>query len=281
MNKDYYKTLGVERNATQDEIKKAFRRLAHEHHPDKKGGDDKKFKEISEAYNTLGDAEKRAQYDRFGSGFSGASGAGAGGGFNPQDFGFDFNGQNIEFDLNDILGQFFGGGRSRVRRGKNIRVDIEITFKESIFGTTKEISINGQKMTLSIPTGVENETTLRVAGKGESLQGGQPGDLLVTLRVIADRRFRKEGQHIVTDLSIPVSMALLGAEIKIETLDGQITLKIPEGISNAELLRVKGRGVPDERGRRGDFYVRVLVVMPKKISREARKLIEALKKEGI
>ncbi|MFA6297324.1 MAG: DnaJ C-terminal domain-containing protein, partial [Candidatus Paceibacterota bacterium] len=224
----------------------------------------------------------------FGSNFSGMGGGGQSGGFNAQDFGgFDFSGfsggfggQNVEFDLNDILGQFFGGGR-RVRKGKTIRVDVDITFKESVFGVEKEIRGGGNtKLTLKIPAGVESGTTLRVSGRGEPVEGGQPGDLHVHIYVTPDNRFKKQGRDIVTEVKIPLTLSLLGGEKLIPTLDGDITLKIPERISNGELLRVKGKGVPDERGHRGDLYVRIIVDLSKKLSREARKQIEELKKEG-
>lgn len=286
-NKDYYKILGVDKNASQDEVKKAFRKLAHEHHPDKKGGDDAKFKEASEAYSVLGDEKKRKQYDQFGSNFSGMGGGGGAGGFNPNDFGgFDFsgfqggfNGQNVEFDLGDIFSTFFGGGR--VRKGKSVRVDVDISFKESIFGVEREVRTGGNsRITLKIPPGVENGSSLRVSGRGEPLEGGQPGDLHVHIFVTPDPRFKKQGMNIVTDAKIPLSLSLLGGERVIPTLDGDLTLKIPERVSNGEILRVKGKGVPDERGRRGDLYVRIVVDLSKKLTKEARKQIEELKKEG-
>ncbi len=289
-NKDYYKILGVDRNATGDEIKKAFRKLAHEHHPDKKGGDDTKFKEVSEAYSVLGDPNKRAQYDQFGS--TGSSGFGGQGGFNAGGFdfsGFDFsqggfNGQNMEFDLGDILGQFFGGGRGRVRKGRNVRTSITIDFKESVFGIEKEINTGKEKFTIKIPPGIESGETLRVSGRGEKYSGdgeGQPGDLLITIRVNNTTKFHKEGSHLVTTLPIKLTEALLGGEEKIETLDGPLTLKIPQGINHGELLRVKQKGVPNERGKRGDLYVKIEIPTPKKVSGSAKRLIEELKKEGM
>jgi DnaJ-class molecular chaperone len=288
MNKDYYKILGVERSASQDEIKKAFRKIAHEHHPDKKGGSDAKFKEASEAYSVLGDSEKRAQYDRFGSGFAGAGGSGGQGyeGFNGQGYDFDFsqfggfNGQNVEFDLGDIFSQFFGGRGGRPRKGQSIRTSANLTFRESIFGVEKEINTGSEKLTVKIPAGINNGETLRVPGRGHKLEGGQPGDLLITLRVSNDTPFRKECYHLVMDLPIKLSEALLGGEKNIETLDGTITLKIPEGVGNGELLRVRQKGVPNERGKRGDLFIRVEIPTPKKISKNAKKLIEELKKEG-
>lgn len=285
-NKDYYKILGVDKSASQDEIKKAFRKLAHEHHPDKKGGNDAKFKEASEAYSVLGDEKKRKQHDQFGSNMGGMGGGG-GGGFNAQDFGgFDFsgfqggfNGQNVEFDMGDIFSTFFGGGR--VRKGKTVRVDVDITFKESIFGVEREVRAgDNSRISLKIPPGVENGSSLRVSGRGEPLEGGQPGDLHVHIFVTPDPRFKKQGMNIVTDAKITLSLSLLGGDHLIPTLDGDLTLKIPERVSNGEILRVKGKGVPDERGRRGDLYVRIVVDLSKKLSRDARKHIEDLKKEG-
>jgi len=143
-NKDYYKILGVDKSASKEDIKKAFRKLAHEHHPDK-GGNAEKFKEISEAYTVLSDDSKRAQYDQFGTTGPSGFGGGQGGGFNAQDFGFDFsgfqNGQNFEFDLGDIFGDFFVGGRSTTRKGKDISIDLDLTFAESVFGVQKKIRI--------------------------------------------------------------------------------------------------------------------------------------------
>ncbi len=277
MNKDYYKILGVDKTASQDEVKKAFRKLAHEHHPDKKGGNDAKFKEASEAYSILGDEKKRKQYDL----------GGGQGGFNSQDFGgFDFSGfqggfggQNVEFDLGDIFNSFFGGGRPR--KGKSVRSDVDITFKESIFGTEREVRAGGNsKLTVKIPPGVEHGTTLRVSGRGEPLEGGQPGDLNIHIYVTQDPRFKKQGMNLVTDARIPLSLSLLGGDHSIFTLDGDMTIKIPERVSNGEVLRVKGKGVPDERGHRGDLYVRIIVDLSKKLSKDARKLIDGLKKEG-
>ncbi len=307
MSKDYYKILGVEKNASQDDIKKAFRKMAQEHHPDKKTGNEAKFKEVNEAYSVLSDAQKRQQYDTFGSagpggaGFNGAGGFGGQGGFGGFDFsqftrqggqGFNQNGQGFEFDLGDIFGEFFGGGggRRRPRKGPNITVDVELSFKDSIFGVEREISINGEKLAVTIPPGIENGQGLRVAGKGENGEAGR-GDLIVRVWVKDHSNFRKEGLNLVMELSIKLTMALAGGVLTIETLDGAIELKIPAGTSHGEILRVRGKGVPYESGRgvfgganhskRGDLLIVTHVEMPRKLSKAAAKLIEELKKEGI
>lgn len=283
--KDYYKILGVEKGASKDEIKKAFRKLAHEHHPDKNKGEDAKFKEINEAYTVLSDDQKRQQYDTFGS-------AGPGAGFNPNGGGFggfDFsgfarqyqnqNGQAFEFDLGDIFGDFFGGGR-RPRKGANITVDVQLSFKESVFGVEREITINKEKLSVKIPPGIENGQGLRVQGKGEEGPGGK-GDLIVRVWVEDHKTFRKEGYNLIMELDLKLTTALLGATLDIETLDGKIELKVPAGTTHNEILRIRQKGVPDERGRRGDLLIVTKVHMPKKISKSAQKLVEELRNEGL
>lgn len=377
MSKDYYKILGVEKNASQDEIKKAFRKLAHEHHPDKKGGDAARFKEANEAYSVLGDEKKRAQYDQFGSAGPGGFGGGfnGGAGFNPNDFGFDFsgfqggfggNGQGfgaqggVEFDLGDIFGDLFGGGgRQKTKRGSDIQVDVDLAFEESIFGVEKEIVINkvsacaecagsgakrgskmktchacagkgritevrrsimgsfqtqrtcdtchgsgkepeekcsvchgagvtkrNQEIKVKIPPGVEEGEMVRLSGAGEAVSGGQSGDLYIRIHVRRHTAtLRKEGTNLVADIEVKLSDSLLGAVVPLKTLDGDISLKIPEGIRHGETLRVKGKGVPTtprgKDGHRGDLLVNVSIAMPKKLSKDAKKAIEELRKEGI
>lgn len=292
--KDYYKTLGVEKGASKDEVKKAFRKLAHEHHPDKNQGQDAKFKEINEAYTVLSDDAKRQRYDTYGSADAGFNPNQSGGGFNGfnggQGFGgFDFsgfarqqqgqNGQSFEFDLGDIFGDFFGGGR-RPRKGANITVDIQLSFKESIFGVEKEINVNNERIVVTIPSGIENGQGLRVQGKGEEGQGGR-GDLIVRVWVQEHKVFRKEGFNLIMELNLKLTTALLGATLEIETLESKIELKIPAGTTHGEILRVRQKGVPDERGRRGDLLIVTKVEIPKKLSKSAQKLVEELKKEGL
>ncbi len=298
--KDYYKTLGVEKGASKEEIKKAFRKLAHEHHPDKTKNDpasSQKFKEASEAYSVLSDDQKRQQYDTFGSAGPGFNPGGAGqGGFGGQGFGgFDFsqftqggfNGQGgIEFDLGDLFGEFFGGGR-RPRKGRNITVDIEISFKESIFGAEKEIAVNKERLSIKIPPGIESNQGLRVGGKGEDGPAGK-GDLIIRVWVKEDPTFRKEGFNIVMELPVKLTTALAGGVVEIDTLDGKLELKVPASTAHGEILRLKGKGVPyetrgawDGTGKRGDLLVAVRIQMPRKLSKNAQRLVDELKNEGI
>lgn len=288
MAKDYYEILGVSKTASQEEIKKAFRKLAHEHHPDKAGGNETKFKEINEAYGVLSDKKKRADYDRFGSSnFS--SGQAGGGGFDPNGFGFDFSGFNgaggfDAGDLGDILSSIFGGA-GRVRKGRDVQVDIELTFHESIFGVQKKIQVNSplvkqKEIAVQIPAGIEEGQMIRMTELGESIEGGRAGDLFIRVHVKRHPYLRKEGHNLTMDMDIKLSEALLGAEKPVETLDGKISLKVPAGTNSGTILRVKGKGVP-YGSKRGDLYIRVNINLPQKLSKDAKKMIEELKKEGI
>lgn len=355
--KDYYEILGVQKSASKDEVKKAFRKLAAKYHPDKKGGDEEKFKEISEAYATLSDDKKRAAYDTYGHSYNNG-GAGQGG----QWGGFQggFNAQGMEFDLNDIFDNFGdifgmrgGAGGKRVTRGHDISVDIELSFKESIFGTQRSLRLTknntcntckgsgakvGSEMTtcgtcngngkvretrqsilgqfatvrecsacsgtgkipkekctdchgegvrrtedtieLRVPAGIENGEMIRMTGRGESVKGGTPGDLYIKVHVQKHAHIFRNELNLESILKIKLSDALLGATYGIETLDGVIDIKIPEGVKHGEVLRIKGKGVPSGNNR-GDFHVKVAIVLPEKLSRTARKLVEELKKEGV
>lgn len=350
--KDYYTILGIEKGATKDDVKKAFRRLAHQYHPDKQGGNEQKFKEINEAYQILSDDRKRAEYDTYGNTFSGDPGT--------QGFGgFDFSGaqgfEGVEFDLGDIFGDFFGGGmRGHVKRGRDISMDLEISFAESIFGTERKILItktiacqdchgtggkagtkmkrcdicNGkgkvhdakrtifgtfnsvkecgvcfgkgevpsekcpvcrgagamkgqEEIRISIPEGIASGEVIRLSGKGEVIPGGVAGDFYAKIYVLPHQLFKREGANLVMDLDIKLSDALLGSEYAIETLDGNITVQIPEGISYGEILRVRGKGVPVDKQKRGDLLIKLNIKTPKKLSKRAKKAIEDLKEEGI
>lgn len=294
-NKDYYKILGIDRNANKDEIKKAFRKLAHQYHPDKKGGDEAKFKEANEAYNILSDDKKRAQYDQFGSGaFNGGFGGHSGGfsGFEGFQGGFDFSGfQNGDFniDLNDILGSIFGrragSGWSRARKGQDIQMDLEIDFKQSIFGLQKEINLQrrrggGDKFVVNIPAGIDNGEMIRVKSKGEPIDGGQPGDLYLHIHVKPHKFLVKDGINLYTEQKIKLTDAIEGSDLILDILDEKLKIKIPPGTNHGEILRIRNKGVPVRNGQ-GHLLIKILVPMPHKISRQAKEAIEILKKEGL
>lgn len=293
MSKDYYKILEVEKGASKEELKKAFRKKAHEYHPDKQTGNEAKFKEVNEAYQVLSDDQKRAQYDRFGSAgpqFGGQGGQGFGGfdfgGFN---ISFDGFGNGQEFDLNDIFSAFGGGGFGRrVRKGRDIVLSLDITFRESIHGVDKTIRVPQQsaekargEVTIKIPAGIESGQMMKLQGYGEPVDGGQSGDILVKIYVASHKTLRKEGLHVVSDLSVKLTDALLGATYDVEGVDGPIKLKIPKGIQTGKILRVKGGGVQAGRFQHGDLLVIVKVEIPDSLTREQKKLIEELQKSGL
>lgn len=345
--RDYYEVLGVSKTATQDELKKAYRKLARKYHPDLNKDNPEaaeKFKECNEAYSVLSDEQKRAQYDQFGpeafenGGMGGGPGAGGFGGFG------GFGGSGME----DIFDMFFGGqgrgGRSNnagPQRGADLRYDMEITFEEAAFGVEKEISLKraercehchgegaepgskvetcpechgsgyirftqntmfGQmvnerpcsrchgegkiisnpckecggsgtvkktkKLKVKIPAGVDNGSRLRVGGEGEAgLKGGPSGDLYVYLYVKPHKFFERDGTTVLCEVPINIVQATLGAEIKVPTLDGQVTMKVPEGTQPGKVMRLKGKGIPSLRGGgRGDQLVRMKVVVPTKLT---------------
>ncbi|MFC1731743.1 molecular chaperone DnaJ [candidate division KSB1 bacterium] len=356
MQKDYYKTLDVAKNASKDEIKKAFRTLAHKYHPDKQTGDEAKFKEISEAYTVLSDEKKRAEYDSYGRVFSGGGGAqqGQGQGFG----GFDFSGfQQGGFDgvdLGDIFGDIFGGGGRGAQRGRDISIDLELSFKEAVFGVERRVLLtktstcdscsgtgaekdsstdtckvcngNGkvhenkssvfgtftsvracsecygtgkvpkvkcksckgarvarkeEEVVIRVPVGINNGEMIRMTGGGEAIPGGESGDLYIKIHVHPNTNFYKEGNNLITTLSVKLTDALLGGEYTLQTLDGDaIVIKVPQGVSFGEIIRVKGRGVPSKNAR-GDLLVKVAIDMPKKLSKKSKKVIEELKNEGV
>ena len=355
--KNYYEILGIDKSASKDEVKKAFRKLAAKYHPDKKTGDEAKFKEISEAYATLGDDKKRAEYDTYGRSYAGGGGGPQQGG---QWGGFQggFGGAGVEFDINDIFqnfGDMFGGGGGGQRRarGNDISVDIELSFKESIFGTKRTLklsknnacttcngtgakpksemvtcttcngngrvretrqSILGQFATvrecsdcngtgkmakekcadcagggvrrsediidINVPPGIEPGEMIRMTGRGEGVKGGTSGDLYIKVHVQRHQSIHRSDSTLETTLKVKLTDALLGATYGVETLDGTIQIKIPEGVKHGEILRIKGKGVPVGSSR-GDFHVKISIDIPEKLSRNARRLVEELRKENI
>jgi molecular chaperone DnaJ len=354
--KDYYQTLGIEKNASKDDIKKAFRKLAHQYHPDKKGGNESKFKEVNEAYGILSDDKKRAEYDAYGRVFSGAGGSeDAGfGGFDFSQFSQGFNQNGFEFDLGDIFSEFFGGGKARTPRGRDISIDLNLTFEESIFGVERDILLNkvsscdtckgtgarsgssletcstcngngkvkevrrsivgsftttkicetcngtgkipkekcetcggkgvlkkDQDIKVKIPSGIDDGEVVRLSSMGEAVSRGTAGDLYIKIHVSRHPIYRREGNNLVMTLNIKLTDALLGAKYAIKTLDGNIELKVPKGLKFGEILRIKGKGVPSESGRRGDILVKVKIDLPQKLSKKAEETIEKLREEGV
>ena len=285
MAQNYYSVLGIEKGASKEDVKKAFRKLAHKYHPDKKDGNEEKFKEVNEAYTILSDDKKRQEYDTYGRTFQGG-----GQGFNTSGFDFSGFGQggDAQFDLNDIFEGFFGGGFGRrVRRGRDISIDTELTFEESIFGIERSILINkkssekSEDIKIKIPAGISDGQMIRLTGKGESIPDGVSGDLYVKVHVRSHSVFRKEGYNIVMTLKIKLTDALLGATYPVKTLDGNIEVKIPKTIKFGDVLRVRGKGVPVGGNRRGDLLIKVDVELPKKLSRKAKKILNDLREEGI
>lgn len=363
--RDYYEVLGVSKSASADEIKKAFRRLAVQHHPDR-GGDETKFKELNEAYEVLKDSSKRQRYDQFGHAGVGSSAASDGnpfagfGGTGPQSQGFNFDFGDL--GLGDIFGSFFGGGApgggSRQKRGRDMETDVEISFTEAIFGAEVTLNLtmedacghckgttvepghelktcdqckgsgqvtnvmrtvfgniqqaapctkcggrgkipekvcsvcNGkgtqrkrQEIKLKVPAGIDDGATIRLREHGEAIADGPKGDLYVNIRVKPHKQFTREGDLILSSEHVPMVDAALGTEIKVETVDGKVTMKVPAGTQSGTDFKLSGHGVPHLKGNsRGAHIVTVHVDTPSRLSAEQQELLKrfgSTKKRGL
>jgi molecular chaperone DnaJ len=286
--RDYYEVLGVGKTASDDEIKKAFRKLAVKHHPDKEGGDEKQFKEINEAYEVLKDKQKRQRYDQFGhAGVGGASGNPFGGG-NPygQNGNFNFNGQSFNFDFGgggfeDILGDLFGfggGRRARPKRGADYQTTVTIDFKDAVFGVERTVTKEGKEIKVKIPAGIDDGMSIRLAGHGGPAPegGGQKGDLFVQVRVRAHKHLTREGSLILSEEKISMIDAALGTEIDVETVDGKVTMRVPAGTQSGSNFKLSGHGAPTMRsdGSRGPQIVTIIVETPTNLSKKQKELLE-------
>jgi DnaJ-class molecular chaperone len=298
-NKDYYKTLGVSRTATDKEIKKAYRRLARKYHPDVNPGDkdaERQFKDISEAYEVLSDKEKRAQYDRFGHLGDAWRRAqphgqpGAGGDFAWQTV--DFGGAGGEAPgFGDIFEMFFGAGPGRAGtraaptvRGQDVRQEVEITLEEAARGTQRSVILTTpdgktKRLDVKIPAGVRDGAKVRVAGEGgPGVGGGQPGDLYVIPRIRSHRLYKRENDDLHMELPVTFAEAALGAQVEVPTLWGKVTMTVPPGSSSGRTLRLGGMGMPRLRSdSKGDLLVKLRVMVPKNPTEEERKLIDRLR----
>jgi len=278
--KDFYAILGVDKKASADEIKKKYRTLARELHPDKTKGDsalEERFKAVSEAYDILSDSKKRAEYDEARSLFERGGFRGPMGGGGTGDFSDLFGGGSP----NDIFANLFGGGgiRRGPRKGQDLQTESTITFKEAVFGTTLELKLSTdggkpQTITARVPAGVNDGAKIRVKGKGAPGEAG-PGDLFILLHVKPHPVFSRKAENILLTLPVTFVEATLGADIKVPTLDGEeVTVRLASGTPNGRTLRVKGRGIK-KGSTTGDLLATIDVQVPQKIEGEAQ---EALKK---
>lgn len=283
--RDYYEILGVNRGATAEEIKKAYRKLAVQYHPDKNPGDktaEEKFKEASNAYSVLSDPEKRRMYDI--RGHAGVEGMGFEGYTTMDDIFRNLNlddifGRGGFGGFGDAFGDAFGQRRTAAPpRGRDIRMNVSIPFADAVLGSKKEMNVQGKRLTLTIPPGMQDEKTLRIRGHGESLGNGMSGDLLVTVSVQSHPTLTREGPDLLTDVKVSMTTAALGGSVRVQTLTGDVDLKIPSGAQPGQQFRLRGRGGVDASGRKGDLRVRLVVEIPKSLSRKQRNLLKELDK---
>ncbi len=284
-NKDYYSILGVSKGASDTEIKKAYRKLALQYHPDRNKGDkvaEDKFKEVTKAYEVLSDAQKRQTYDQFGEAAFEQGGPGAGGPFGggfggfggqqgPFTYTYTSNGGGFDFggfsDPFDIFEQFFGGGNPFGGQGARRRQTyaLNIDFMDAVKGTTKKVSLNGKAQNIKIPAGVDDGSRIRF------------GDAEVVLQVSGHSKFKREGYDIVANEELSFAKAALGTEVEIETVQGNVKIKIPAGTQPNSLIRLRGKGVKMLRGSGfGDHYVRIKVTVPKNLTGKQKELLKEL-----
>lgn len=284
--KDYYKVLGVKRDADAEEIRKAFRKLARQYHPDANPDDkaaEARFKEISEAYEVLNDPEKRRKYDQLGADWARYQNTG---GPSPNMGGFNYQG-----NLNDLFGsggfsdffeQFFGrstGNTAGPRKGRDVESPVQITLEEAARGTSRMLVTEGHEVQVKIPAGVDTGSRVRITGQGQPGRGGgASGDMYLVIEVMPHAHFERQGDDLFTNVEIPLYTAILGGKVDVQTLDNVVQIAIPECTQNGKLIRLKGRGMPHlkAKDKHGDLFVRVKVILPTHLNDEERHLFEQL-----
>ena len=282
--RDYYEILGVDRKASSEDIKKAYRKLAIKYHPDKNPGDEaseEKFKEASNAYSVLSDPEKRKMYDI--RGHAGVHGMGFEGFTNMDDIFANFNdifGRAAYGGFGDVYSDVFGPQRQTTRkyRGRDHRIDVTIPFVEAVLGTQKEVSVQGKNISFKVPPGIKDGQMLRVRGQGESIGAGESGDLLVKISVQPHATLSRDGRDLVTEVQVPMTTAALGGTVRVQTLTENVEVKIPQGAQPGQQLRLRGKGIADVGGRKGDLRVRLVVDIPKTLTRKQADLLKQLAK---
>ena len=310
--RDYYETLGVSKTASEEEIRSAFRKLARKYHPDvakDKKAAEEKFKEINEAYEVLGDAEERKKYDQLGADWNRPGGfqpppgwqwegQQPGGGFHQS--GGDGGGVQFEFGgtgFSDFFEAFFGGGRGRsafggfggrqatAERGADVEADIMVTLEEALHGSTRPVSLRRagsnkvENYQVKIPRGVHEGQRIRLRGQGEAgVRGGKSGDLFLRVRLARHPDFSVEGSDLIHEVKIEPWRAVLGSELVVPTLEGNVRLKIPPGTQGGQRFRLREHGLPGVSGKRGDLYVVVQINVPKKLSEREREIWSELAK---
>ncbi len=297
--KDYYKILGVQRNATQEEIRKAYRKLAVRYHPDKNKGDkssEERFKEINEAHEVLSDPGKKSKYDAFGADWQRYQNAGpttdhfdwsrytrtGTGSGQERDFEESFGGQGFSDFFEILFGQAArgGGGRATTRRGRDAQASLTMTLQEAYDGTTRTFDVLGRTLRVQLKPGIADGTVLRLSGKGNAgSRGGAPGDLYLTINILPDPRFERRGDDLWATLSVPLVTAVLGGTCPVSTFKGTAKITIPAGSQNGKVFRLAALGMPvyEEHEKFGDLFVTLSVEIPRSLNDEEAALFRKLR----
>ncbi|RFS22777.1 J domain-containing protein [Chitinophaga silvatica] len=303
--KDYYKILGVEKSATSEQIKKAYRKLAVKYHPDKNPNDkaaEEKFKEINEAYEVLSDEEKRKKYDQFGENYKYYEQHGG----RPEDFDWSqygggqgrtysyqgnmedmFGGGAGEGNFSDFFeqlfgGRFGGGGGRRQQgpgRGRDIQATMEVSLEDAYTGATRQVEVNGSRLNIKLKPGLYDGQIIRLKGQGSpGRKGGENGDLLITIQLAPHPQYELKGQDIYTDLAVPLYTAILGGKVPVVLPGSTLNMNIPAGTDSGKVFRLKGKGMPayNNQGPAGDLYLKAMIHLPTNLSEKEKELFQQL-----